>query len=120
MTLRISEIVAVFSTFRVMTRHESLFAEIIYDLSYLAGQDDLTRFIEDSRELFMKIKEWAMRFDMKYPMPRNVVCDFSELYKDDYITAIDKFYIEVRNEYMAEYHNITSKNCLNLMFKIKC
>jgi len=40
-----------------MTRHESLFAEIIYDLSYLAGQDDLTRFIEDSRELFMKIKE---------------------------------------------------------------
>ena len=120
MTLRISEIVAVFSTFRVMTRHESLFAEIIYDLSYLAGQDNLHELIEDSREIFMLIKEWATEFDMKYPMPRLTIVDFSELYKDDYITAIDNFYIEKRNKYMAEYHNITSKNCLNLMFKIKC
>lgn len=120
MTLRISEIVVVFLTFRVMTRHESLFAEIIYDLSYLAGQDNLHELIEDSRELFEMVKDWAETFDCRYPMPRNVVCDFSELYGDDYLTAIDKFYIEVRNEYMAEYHNITSKNCLNLMFKNKC
>lgn len=103
-----------------MTRHESLFAEIIYDLSYLAGQDDLTRFIEDSRELFEMVKDWAETFDCRYPMPRNVVCDFSELHGDDYITAIDKFYIEVRNEYMADYHNITSAVILNELFKIKC
>ena len=104
-----------------MTRHESLFAEIIYDLSYLAGLDKLHyNFIEDSRELFCMIKDWAMEFDVKYPMPRNVVCDFSELYGDDYITAIDNFYIEKRNELMAEWHNITSKVVLNTIFKIKC
>ena len=34
-----------------MTRHESLFGEIIYDLSYLGGEDDLLRFVEDSRNL---------------------------------------------------------------------
>lgn len=103
-----------------MTRHESLFAEIIYDLSYLAGQDDLIRFIEDSRELFEMVKDWAETFDCRYPMPRNVRCDFSELHGDDYITAIDKFYIEVRNEYMADYHNITSAVILNELFKVKC
>lgn len=103
-----------------MTRHESLFAEIIYDLSFLAGQDDLTRFIEDSRELFEMVKDWAETFDCRYPMPRNVRCDFSELHGDDYITAIDKFYIEVRNEYMADYHNITSAVILNELFKVKC
>jgi hypothetical protein len=103
-----------------MTRHESLFAEIIYDLSYLAGLDKLhNNFIEDSRELFCMIKDWAEEFDVKYPMPRNVVCDFSELYGDDYLTAIDKFYIEKRNEYMRDYHNITSKNVLDTLFKIK-
>jgi hypothetical protein len=103
-----------------MTRHESLFAEIIYDLSYLAGLDKLhNNFIEDSRELFCMIKYWAEEFDVKYPMPRNVVCDFSELYGDDYLTAIDKFYIEKRNEYMRDYHNITSKNVLDTLFKIK-
>ena len=105
---------------KTMTRHESLFAEIIYDLSYLAGQDDLTRFIEDSRELFMKIKYWAEEFDIKYPMPRNVVCDFSDLYEEDYLTAIDKFYVQKRNEYMADYHNITSAVILNTLFKVKC
>lgn len=89
-----------------MTRHESLFAEIIYDLSYLAGLDKLhSNFFKDSRELFCMIKDWAEEFDVKYPMPRNVVCDFSELYGDDYLTAIDKFYIEKRNEYMRDYHN---------------
>ena len=104
-----------------MTRHESLFAEIIYDLSYLAGLDKLhNNFIEDSRELFCMIKDWAEEFDVKYPMPRNVVCDFSELYGDDYLTAIDKFYIEKRNEYMRDYHNITSKEVLDTLFKIKC
>ena len=104
-----------------MTRHESLFAEIIYDLSYLAGLDKLhNNFIEDSRELFCMIKDWAEEFDVKYPMRRYVVCDFSELYGDDYLTAIDKFYIEKRNEYMRDYHNITNKILLNKMFENKC
>lgn len=104
-----------------MTRHESLFAEIIYDLSYLAGLDELhCNFVEDSRELFCMIKDWAEEFDVKYPMPRNAVRDFSELYGDDYITTIDKFYIEKRNEYMEEYHNITDKKILNKLFKNKC
>ena len=103
-----------------MTRHESLFAEIIYDFSYLAGVDDLHRFIEDSRDLFMTIKEWAEDFDMRYPMPRQVVCDFSELYEEDYLTAIDNFYIMKRNQYMADYHNITSAVVLNTLFKNKC
>ena len=109
-------------TNKTMTRHESLFAEIIYDLSYLAGLDKLHfNFIEDGRrELFCMIKDWAMEFDVKYPMPRNVVCDFSELYGIDYITALDKFYIEKRNEYMREYHNITDKWILNKMFENKC
>jgi hypothetical protein len=103
-----------------MTRHESLFAEIIYDLSYLAGEDELHKIVEDSRELFCMIKDWAETFDCRYPMPRNVVCDFSEIHKIDYITAIDNFYVEVRNEYMADYHNITSAVVLNTLFKIKC
>ena len=109
-----------YKNIKTMTRHESLFAEIIYDLSFLAGQDDLTRFIEDSRELFEMVKDWAETFDCRYPMPRNVKCDFSELHGDDYLTAIDKFYIEVRNEYMADYHNITSAVILNELFKNKC
>jgi hypothetical protein len=103
-----------------MTRHESLFAEIIYDLSYLAGQDDLTRFIEDSRELFEMVKDWAETFDCRYPMPRNVKCDFSELHGDDYLTAIDKFYIEVRNEYMENRYGVNNPIVLNALFKNKC
>jgi hypothetical protein len=104
-----------------MTRHESLFAEIIYDLSHLAGLDELHgNFIEDSRELFIMIKDWAETFDCRYPMPRNVVCDFSEIHGIDYITAIDNFYIEVRNEFMRDYHNITNKDVLNKLFKVKC
>ena len=96
-----------------MTRHESLFAEIIYDLSYLAGFDDLLHFVEDSRKLFEIIKDWTEEFDNKYPMPEDKIVDFSELYGDDYITAIDNFYIEKRNELMAEWHNVTSKVVFN-------
>ena len=103
-----------------MTRHESLFAEIVYDLSYLAGADSLHNYIEDSRVLFEMIKEWAEEFDMRYPMPRQVVCDFSELYNVDYITAIDDFYVEKRNEYMKECHNVSSNTILNMIFKNKC
>lgn len=104
-----------------MTRHESLFAEIVYDLSYLAGLDELhANFIEDSRELFEMIKDWAETFDCRYPMPRNAVRDFSEIHGIDYITAIDNFYIEARNEFMKECHNITDKNILNKLFKNKC
>ena len=103
-----------------MTRHESLFAEIIYDFSYLAGVDDLHRFIEDSRDLFMTIKEWAEDFDMRYPMPRQVVCDFSELYEEDYLTAIDKFYIQKRNEYIKNKYDVDNPIVLNTLFKNKC
>ena len=104
-----------------MTRHESLYAEIVYDLSYLAGQDNIHgELVEDSRELFSMIKEWAEEFDVKYPMPRQAVRDFSELYGDDYLTAIDKFYIQKRNEFMEEQYNITSKVVLNTIFKNKC
>jgi Glu-tRNA(Gln) amidotransferase subunit E-like FAD-binding protein len=103
-----------------MTRHESLFAEIIFDLSYLAGVDDLHRFVEDSRELFCMIKDWAEEFDVKYPMPRQVKYDFSELHNVDYITAIDNFYIQKRNEYMQDYHNVSSAVVLNTLFKNKC
>ena len=42
------------------------------------------------------------------------------VYYDDYLTAIDNFYIEMRNEYMADYHNITSSVILNELFKNKC
>lgn len=105
----------------IITRHESLFAEIVYDLSYLAGLDELhSNFIEDSRELFCMIKDWAEEFDVKYPMPRNAIRDFSELYGIDYLTAIDNFYIEKRNELIAEWHNITDNNILNKLFKVKC
>lgn len=104
-----------------MTRHESLFAEIVYDLSYLAGLDELhCNFVEDSRMLFCMIKGWAEEFDKKYPMPRVTIVDFSELYDIDYISALDKFYIEKRNEFMRDCHNITNKILLNKLFKNKC
>lgn len=103
-----------------MTRHESLFAEIVYNLSYLAGEDELHRFIEDSRDIFMLIKDWAEEFDVKYPMPRNVVCDFSEIYKIDYLIAIDKFYIEKRNEYMRNVCDVNNVEVFNTLFKNKC
>lgn len=103
-----------------MTRHEILFGEIIYDLSYLGGEDDLLRFVEDSRNLYEIIRDWAEEFDNKYPMPEDKIVDFSELYGDDYITAIDNFYIEKRNELMAKWYNVTSKVVLDTLFKIKC
>lgn len=103
-----------------MTRHESLFAEIIFDLSYLAGVDDLHRFVEDSRELFCMIKDWAEEFDVKYPMPRQVKYGFSELHNVDYITAIDNFYIEMRNEYLKNKYNVDNPIVLNTLFKNKC
>ena len=103
-----------------MPQHDILFGEIIYDLSYLGGEDDLLRFVEDSRNLYEIIRDWAEEFDNKYPMPEDKIVDFSELYGDDYITAIDNFYIDKRNELMAEWHNVTSKVVLNTIFKIKC
>lgn len=103
-----------------MTRQDILFGEIVYDLSYLGGVDDLQHFVEDSRKLYEIIRDWAEEFDEKYPMPEDKIVDFSELYNDDYITAIDNFYIEKRNELMAEWHNVTSKVVLNTLFKIKC
>ena len=96
------------------------FLESLYDLTYLAGLDDLHAFIEDSRELFVMLKEWATEFEDKYPLTEEQMGDFSITHGIDYLTAIDKFYIEKRNEYMKDYHNITSKSCLNLMFKNKC
>jgi hypothetical protein len=98
-----------------------LFLESLYDLTYLAGLDNLHgNIIEDSRELFVMLKEWATEFEDKYPLTEEQMGDFSITHGIDYLTAIDKFYIEKRNEYMKDYHNITSKSCLNLMFKNKC
>lgn len=39
------------------------FLESLYDLTYLAGLDNLHgNIIEDSRELFVMLKEWASEF----------------------------------------------------------
>lgn len=103
-----------------MTQHDILFGEIIYDLSYLGGEDDLLRFVKDSRKLYEIVRDWAEEFDKKYPMPEDKIVDFSELYNVEYVTAIDNFYIEKRNELMAKWYNVTSKVVLDTLFKIKC
>ena len=96
------------------------FLETMYDLSYLAGVDGLHgKVIEDSRELFELIDEWATEFESKYPLTEEQIGDFSIVHRVDYLTAIDNFYIEKRNEYMRDYHNITSKVVLDTLFKIK-
>ena len=103
-----------------MVQVKHAFLETLYDLSYLAGLDDLHALIEDSRELFVMLKEWATEFEDKYPLTDEQMGDFSIVHGIDYLTAIDNFYIEKRNEFVAEEYNITSKSCLNLMFKNKC
>jgi hypothetical protein len=103
-----------------MARHENLIAETIYDLSYLAGTDELNRFIEDSRELFILITDWAEEFDKKYPMPENDDRDFYYIFGIDYLTAIDYFYIEKRNELIKNEYNVDNEVVLNTLFKIKC
>lgn len=81
-----------------MTRQESLFAEIIFDLTRFAEQDMLYKLVMDSREIFQYVKEWAEEFDMKYPMPR-LNRSFSEVYDTDYFTAIEEFYAEKKREF---------------------
>jgi hypothetical protein len=103
-----------------MARHENLIAETIYDLSYLAGTDELNRFIEDSRELFILITDWAEEFDKKYTMPENDDRDFYYIFGIDYLTAIDYFYIEKRNELIKNEYNVDNEVVLNTLFKIKC
>lgn len=103
-----------------MAKHENLITETVYDLSYLAGTDELNRFIEDSRELFILITDWAEEFEKKYQMPENDDRDFYYIFGIDYLTAIDNFYIEKRNEYMRDCHNITDKKILNKLFKNQC
>jgi hypothetical protein len=103
-----------------MARHENLIAETIYDLSYLAGTDELNRFIEDSRELFILITDWAEEFDKKYAMPENDDRDFYYIFGIDYLTAIDYFYIEKRNELIKNEYNVDNEVVLNTLFKIKC
>lgn len=103
-----------------MARHENLIAETIYDLSYLAGTDELNRFIEDSRELFILITDWAEEFDKKYQMPENDDRDFYYIFGIDYLTAIDDFYIEKRNEFIKNEYNVDNEVVLNTLFKIKC
>jgi hypothetical protein len=103
-----------------MARHENLIAETIYDLSYLAGTDELNRFIEDSRELFILITDWAEEFDKKYQMPENDDRDFYYIFGIDYLTAIDYFYIEKRNELIKNEYNVDNEVVLNTLFKIKC
>ena len=96
------------------------FIETMYDLSYLAGVDGLHgKIIEDSRGLFELIDEWATEFENKYPLTEEQTGDFSIVHGVDYLTAIDDFYIEKRNEYMKDYHNIISKEDLDNFFKIK-
>ena len=103
-----------------MREINNTFLETMYDLSYLAGVDGLHgKVIEDSRELFELIDEWATEFEEKYPLTEEQIGDFSIVHKIDYLTAIDNFYIEKRNEYMRDYHNITSKDELDTFFKIK-
>ena len=82
-----------------MTRQESLFAEIIFDLSTMAERDKLYTLVEDSREIFLLVKEWAEEFDMKYPMPR-LKRSFSEIYVIDYFIAIENFYLEKKGEFI--------------------
>lgn len=66
--------------------------ETIYDLSYMAGEDNLfNEVVEDSRELFYLIKEWAKEFESKF----DIDFDESEL---DYIAEIEKFYLEKKKE----------------------
>jgi hypothetical protein len=103
-----------------MAKHENLIAETIYDLSYLAGTDELNRFIEDSRELFILITDWAEEFDKKYTMPENDDRDFYYIFGIDYLTAIDYFYIEKRNELIKNEYNVDNEVVLNTLFKIKC
>lgn len=103
-----------------MREINNTFLETMYDLSYLAGVDGLHgKVIEDSRELFELIDEWATEFEEKYPLTEEQIGDFSIVHGVDYLTAIDNFYIEKRNEYMRDYHNITSKEVLDTLFKIK-
>ena len=66
--------------------------ETIYDLSYMAGEDNLfNEVVEDSRELFYMIKEWAKEFECKF----DIDFDESEL---DYIAEIEKFYLGKKKE----------------------
>jgi hypothetical protein len=103
-----------------MREINNTFLETMYDLSYLAGVDGLHgKVIEDSRELFELIDEWATEFEEKYPLTDEQIGDFSIVHGVDYLITIDNFYIEKRNEYMRDYHNITSKNVLDTLFKIK-
>lgn len=83
-----------------MTRQESLFAEVIFDLTRCAEQDMLYKHVEDSREIFQYVKSWAEEFDMKYPMPR-LNRSFSEVHDTDYFTAIENFYAEKKREFMT-------------------
>ena len=104
-----------------MVQIKNPFLETLYDLSYLAGVDGLHgKVIEDSRVLFELIDGWATEFESKYPLTEEQVGDFSIVHGVDYLNAIDDFYIEKRNEYMKDYHNITSKVVLNTLFKNKC
>lgn len=98
------------------TFQECVIWETIYDLSYLAGQDDLLRFIEDSRLLYSYIKDWAIEFEEKYKFED----DFNEENNIDYLTALDNFYIQKRNEYIKEKYDVDSIVVLNNLFKIKC
>lgn len=77
--------------------------ETIYDLSYMAGEDNLfNEVVEDSRELFYMIKEWAKEFEDKF----NIDFDESEL---DYIVEIEKFYLEKKKELLNKNYNFLQK-----------
>lgn len=71
--------------------------ETIYDLAYLAGNDNLLETLyydNDSRELYGDIQMWAIEFEKKF----DIDFDQSEF---DYLIEIDKFYEEKKKKILA-------------------
>lgn len=81
--------------------------ETIYDLSYMAGEDNLfDEVIEDSRELFYLIRKWAKEFESKFDI------DFDES-EFDYIEEIDKFYKEKKMGLLNKKYDFLQKSLNN-------
>lgn len=67
--------------------------ETIYDLAYLAGEDNLVKskyYDNDSRHLYADIQKWAIEFEKRF----DIEFDDTDF---DYLIEIDKFYEEKKN-----------------------
>lgn len=67
--------------------------ETIFDLAYLAGEDNLVKskyYDNDSRKLHADISQWAIEFEKRFDF------DFDDS-EFDYLIEIDKFYEEKKN-----------------------